>query len=166
MTADNELECVELALGFRRSADIATQLGRFIERKRAEEALIQSEKKLADPFYTAPPKVNGRDVIRFMKERSPGVKVIVTTGYLDPEWKSELFSMDTEERNGRLVKRLRASKHRQLEGCPSANAICLRTFFSASDTRSPPNPKIPPSFDDSATFWATDRSHFLNSSAC
>ena len=86
--------CRVLALGFRRSADIATQLGRFIERKRAEEALIQSEKKLADPFYTAPPKVNGRDVIRFMKERSPGVKVIVTTGYLEPEWKSELFSMD------------------------------------------------------------------------
>ena len=76
------------------SADIATQLGRFIERKRAEEALIQSEKKLADSFYTAPPKVNEGDVIRFMKERSPGVKVIVTTGYLEPEWKSKLFSMD------------------------------------------------------------------------
>jgi hypothetical protein len=83
--------CRVLALGFRRSADIATQLGLFIERKRAEERLIQSEKKLADSFYTAPPKVNGRDVIQ---ERSPGVKVIVTTGYLEPEWKSELFSMD------------------------------------------------------------------------
>ncbi len=37
------------------------------------------------------PKVNGSEVIRVMKKQNPGVNVIVTTGYIEPELKSELF---------------------------------------------------------------------------
>ena len=37
------------------------------------------------------PKVTGSDVIRTMKKQNPGVHVIVTTGYIGPEVKSELF---------------------------------------------------------------------------
>ncbi len=37
------------------------------------------------------PKVNGSEVIRMMKKQNPGVNIIVTTGYIEPELKSELF---------------------------------------------------------------------------
>jgi CheY-like chemotaxis protein len=37
------------------------------------------------------PKVTGFDVMRHLKEQNPGVSIIVTTGYLGAELKSELF---------------------------------------------------------------------------
>jgi two-component system, cell cycle sensor histidine kinase and response regulator CckA len=37
------------------------------------------------------PKVTGAEVIRLMKKQDPDIKIIVTTGYLEPELKSELF---------------------------------------------------------------------------
>jgi len=37
------------------------------------------------------PKVTGFDVMRKLNERNPGVSIIITTGYLEPEVKSELF---------------------------------------------------------------------------
>jgi len=39
------------------------------------------------------PKVAGSEVIRIMKEQNPSIKIIVTTGYLEPELKAELFHL-------------------------------------------------------------------------
>jgi CheY-like chemotaxis protein len=43
------------------------------------------------------PKISGSEVIRRMKEHNPGVKVIVTTGYLEPALKSELLSAEVKD---------------------------------------------------------------------
>jgi signal transduction histidine kinase/integral membrane sensor domain MASE1/CheY-like chemotaxis protein len=43
------------------------------------------------------PKVNGSEVIRVMKKQNPGVNVIVTTGYIEPELKSELFKAGVKD---------------------------------------------------------------------
>ena len=43
------------------------------------------------------PKVTGADVIRFMKKQDPTTKIIVTTGYLEPELKSELFGAGVKD---------------------------------------------------------------------
>ncbi len=43
------------------------------------------------------PKVTGADVIRFMKKQDPTIKIIVTTGYLEPELKSELFGAGVKD---------------------------------------------------------------------
>jgi two-component system, cell cycle sensor histidine kinase and response regulator CckA len=43
------------------------------------------------------PKVTGADVIRLMKKQDPTIKVIVTTGYLEPELKSELFAAGVKD---------------------------------------------------------------------
>jgi two-component system, cell cycle sensor histidine kinase and response regulator CckA len=43
------------------------------------------------------PKVTGADVIRFMKKQDPTTKIIVTTGYLEPELKSELFGTGVKD---------------------------------------------------------------------
>jgi CheY-like chemotaxis protein len=37
------------------------------------------------------PKVTGLEVIHRLKEFNPGVKILVATGYLEPELKSEIF---------------------------------------------------------------------------
>ena len=37
------------------------------------------------------PKVPGIDVIQKLKEHNPAVKIVVATGYLEPELKSEIF---------------------------------------------------------------------------
>ena len=37
------------------------------------------------------PKITGVDVIPKLKEQNPGVKIVITTGYLQPELKAELF---------------------------------------------------------------------------
>jgi CheY-like chemotaxis protein len=37
------------------------------------------------------PKVTGYDVMHQLKEQNPGVSIIITTGYLEPELKSQLF---------------------------------------------------------------------------
>ena len=37
------------------------------------------------------PKVTGLEVIPKLKELNPGVKILVATGYLEPELKSEIF---------------------------------------------------------------------------
>jgi DNA-binding response OmpR family regulator len=37
------------------------------------------------------PKITGFDVMRKLNEQNPGVSIIITTGYLEPEIKSELF---------------------------------------------------------------------------
>jgi CheY-like chemotaxis protein len=42
------------------------------------------------------PKITGSEVIRIMKEQNPGVKIIITTGYLEPELKSELFGAEVK----------------------------------------------------------------------
>jgi CheY-like chemotaxis protein len=42
-------------------------------------------------------KVTGSEVIRMMKRQDPRVKIIVTTGYLEPELKSELLAADVKE---------------------------------------------------------------------
>lgn len=42
------------------------------------------------------PKVTGWEVIRTMKEQNPGVKVIITTGYLQQELKSELLGSEVK----------------------------------------------------------------------
>ena len=42
------------------------------------------------------PEVTGWEVIRTMKEQNPGVKVIITTGYLQPELKSELLGSEVK----------------------------------------------------------------------
>ena len=42
------------------------------------------------------PEVTGWEVIRTMKEQDPGVKVIITTGYLQPELKSELLGSEVK----------------------------------------------------------------------
>ena len=39
------------------------------------------------------PKVAGSEVIRIMKEQNPSIKIIVTTGYLEPELKAGLFHL-------------------------------------------------------------------------
>jgi signal transduction histidine kinase/integral membrane sensor domain MASE1/CheY-like chemotaxis protein len=43
------------------------------------------------------PKVTGADVIRLMKKQDPNIKVIVTTGYLEPELKSELLGTGVKD---------------------------------------------------------------------
>lgn len=43
------------------------------------------------------PKVNGSEVIRVMKKQNPGVNIIVTTGYIEPELKSELFKAGVKD---------------------------------------------------------------------
>lgn len=42
------------------------------------------------------PKVTGSEVIRMMREQNPGVKIIVTTGYLEPELKPELIDAEVK----------------------------------------------------------------------
>jgi two-component system, cell cycle sensor histidine kinase and response regulator CckA len=42
-------------------------------------------------------KVTGSEVIRMMKRQDPRVKIIVTTGYLEPELQSELLAADVKE---------------------------------------------------------------------
>jgi len=37
------------------------------------------------------PKIPGLDVIPKLKERNPLVKIVITTGYLEPELKAQLF---------------------------------------------------------------------------
>ena len=43
------------------------------------------------------PKVTGSEVIRKLKMQNPAVKIIVTTGYLEPQLKSELFAAEVKE---------------------------------------------------------------------
>ena len=43
------------------------------------------------------PKVNGSEVIRVMKKQNPGVHIIVTTGYLEPDLKAELLGVGIKE---------------------------------------------------------------------
>lgn len=43
------------------------------------------------------PKISGRDVLYWLKEHDPKVKIIVATGYLDPELKSEILSAGVTE---------------------------------------------------------------------
>jgi two-component system cell cycle sensor histidine kinase/response regulator CckA len=43
------------------------------------------------------PKISGSEVIRMMKRQNPDVKIIVTTGYLEPGLKSELLTTDVKE---------------------------------------------------------------------
>jgi PAS domain S-box-containing protein len=43
------------------------------------------------------PKVPGSQVIRIMKEQNPAVKIIITTGYLEPDLKSELFGIEVKD---------------------------------------------------------------------
>jgi two-component system, cell cycle sensor histidine kinase and response regulator CckA len=43
------------------------------------------------------PKVTGAEVIRLMKKQDPNIKIIVTTGYLEPELKTELFGAGVKE---------------------------------------------------------------------
>ena len=43
------------------------------------------------------PKVTGAEVIRIMKRQDPQIKIIVTTGYLEPELKSELFATGVKD---------------------------------------------------------------------
>jgi PAS domain S-box-containing protein len=43
------------------------------------------------------PKVTGSEVIRIMKEQNPNVKIIVTTGYLEPELRLELLGAEVKE---------------------------------------------------------------------
>ncbi|HUC98440.1 MAG TPA: MASE1 domain-containing protein, partial [Candidatus Polarisedimenticolaceae bacterium] len=43
------------------------------------------------------PKISGSEVIREMKKQNPEVKIIVTTGYLEPESKSELLAAEVKE---------------------------------------------------------------------
>ncbi len=43
------------------------------------------------------PKVTGYEVIRAMKKQNPGVNIIVTTGYIEPELKSELFAFGVKD---------------------------------------------------------------------
>ncbi len=43
------------------------------------------------------PKVTGYEVIRAMKKQNPGVNIIVTTGYIEPELKSELFGAGVKD---------------------------------------------------------------------
>jgi CheY-like chemotaxis protein len=43
------------------------------------------------------PKVTGFDVIQKLKEQNPGVSIIITTGYLQPELKSELFQAGVKD---------------------------------------------------------------------
>jgi signal transduction histidine kinase/integral membrane sensor domain MASE1/CheY-like chemotaxis protein len=43
------------------------------------------------------PRITGADVIRVMKKEDPGIKIIVTTGYLEPELKSELFGVGVKD---------------------------------------------------------------------
>ena len=43
------------------------------------------------------PKVNGSEVIRVMKKQNPEVNVIVTTGYIEPELKSELLEVGVRD---------------------------------------------------------------------
>lgn len=43
------------------------------------------------------PKITGSEVIRMMKDQNPGVKIIVTTGYLEPELKLKLLSAEVKD---------------------------------------------------------------------
>jgi len=43
------------------------------------------------------PKVTGFDVMRKLKEQTPGVSIIITTGYLQPELKPELLQAGVED---------------------------------------------------------------------
>lgn len=43
------------------------------------------------------PKVTGSEVIRTMKKQNPEVNIIVTTGYIEPELKSELFEAGVKD---------------------------------------------------------------------
>jgi PAS domain S-box-containing protein len=43
------------------------------------------------------PKVTGSEVIRVIKEQNPSAKIIVTTGYLEPELKSALFEAEIKD---------------------------------------------------------------------
>jgi CheY-like chemotaxis protein len=43
------------------------------------------------------PKASGSEVIRKLKEQTPGLKIIVTSGYLEPEMKSELLQAGVSE---------------------------------------------------------------------
>jgi DNA-binding response OmpR family regulator len=43
------------------------------------------------------PKVSGSEVIRLIKEANPAAQIIVTTGYLEPELKAELFEAGVQD---------------------------------------------------------------------
>jgi CheY-like chemotaxis protein len=43
------------------------------------------------------PKIAGSEVIRLMKEQDRSIKIIVTTGYLEPELKLELFGTGVKD---------------------------------------------------------------------
>jgi CheY-like chemotaxis protein len=43
------------------------------------------------------PKLNGSEVIRLIKEENPAAKIIVTTGYLEPELKAELLAAGVQD---------------------------------------------------------------------
>ena len=43
------------------------------------------------------PKASGSEVIRLIKQENPEAKIIVTTGYLEPELKKELFEAGVQD---------------------------------------------------------------------
>ena len=43
------------------------------------------------------PKITGFDVMRELKEQNPGVSIIITTGYLQPELKPELLQAGVKD---------------------------------------------------------------------
>ena len=43
------------------------------------------------------PKITGFDVIHELKEQNPGIRIIITTGYLEPQVKSELFQAGVKD---------------------------------------------------------------------
>ena len=43
------------------------------------------------------PKITGFDVIHELKEQNPGIRIVITTGYLEPQVKSELFQAGVKD---------------------------------------------------------------------
>jgi len=43
------------------------------------------------------PKINGIEVIAKLQEINPGVKIVITTGYLDADLKAQLFRTGVKE---------------------------------------------------------------------
>jgi CheY-like chemotaxis protein len=43
------------------------------------------------------PKINGIEVIAKLKEKNPGVNIVITTGYLDADLKAQLFRTGVKE---------------------------------------------------------------------
>ena len=43
------------------------------------------------------PKITGFDVIHELKEQNPGIRIIITTGYLEPQVKAELFQAGVKD---------------------------------------------------------------------